>query len=55
MAKQIRVFNGKRYSFNGWMATKAMVKRYRKERGGSMRAVKGRSSEGKMGYLIYVR
>ena len=55
ITKQVRTFNGEKYSFNGWLKTKQAVKRYRKDRGGKMRAVEGKSSTGKTGYLIYVR
>ena len=56
MTKQTKVIAGHRYSFNGWMATKEAVRRYQKEypkRG--IRSFKGRSSTGKLGYLVYVK
>ncbi len=55
--KQVRMIAGRRYAFNGWLPTKVAVERYRKHRVGAkadLKAYKGRSSTGKMGYLIYV-
>ena len=55
--KQVRIVGGRRYAYNGWLPTKAAVERYRKHRvkqKGDLKAYKGRSSTGKMGYLMYV-
>ena len=61
MPKQVRIIGGRRFAFNGWMPSKATVERYKQNRFSSpqlrtqnIKAYKGRSSTGKMGYLVYI-
>ena len=56
MTQQVKTIEGHRYSFNGWMPTRDAVRRYQKEYPKRhIRSFHGRSSTGKLGYLVYVR